>query len=246
VSALQDDISTNIAGFFNITAEKIKPFIVVTIGSNAGRRLLASVPVSFLILGNITTVTGGATNNNTNSTGGPTIPVFNAASAASFVAAAVTSGTFNASSTTAQTGATVPQQSVTVTPVVSPAISSSSSSSSGSALFDDRNINNDGSSGLSGGAIAGAVIGSIIGAIIIIAACILIPRFIHGVRKTPRAARVNDINQAENEMEMGNVSGSEGPIKLDAAAVGRLQNQKAEGIFWTGNNNNGHTAEVQP
>jgi len=210
VNALQSDISANIASEYStpeapLNRTQVQPFVIVTVGrlTSTQRRLLAtSVPVSFMVLGNITTVTGGSTN--------PSRP-FNALAAATSVTTALSAGSF-VSTETATFGASVPQQTVEVLPVVAPEQPSSSTgveeSSSGFGEQEDSS-----SSGISDGAIAGAVVGSILGAALLIGlGCVAVRSGVFKKSDAVTQANANDIHNKgplpitsfeENNVDMG-------------------------------------------
>lgn len=144
---------------FGLPVELIREFVQVTIGTDtvsSNRRLLdQSVPVSFTLLGNITTVT----NNATIVEPGMTV---DATRIATSLVGAIANGTLD-STESASLGMSVPlQPNLTVQQIVTPAESSSST-----GVMEDSQDN--GSSSLSDGGIAGAVIGSIVGAALLLA-----------------------------------------------------------------------------
>lgn len=163
VTALTNDILSTIARMFNVLVADIRDFVVVSIGTNAlssNRRLLdQSVPVSFMLLGNITTVTGNATAVE------PGMAA-DATSIATSLIGAIANGTLDWTESTSL-GVSVPlQPNLTVQPVVTPA---ESSSSTGGVMDEVTDEDSSNSSSLSAGGIAGAVIGSIVGAALLLA-----------------------------------------------------------------------------
>jgi hypothetical protein len=148
----------------------LRPFVTVTIGTPAAassnRRLLdQSVPVSFTLLGNITTVTGNATLE-------PGMSV-NATSIATSVAGAITNGTMVTTSS-ASLGMVVPPQPTQVVQVVSPIVLGESSSSTGDGSVEGIEEDDSSSSSLSSGGIAGVVVGSVVGFLLLVALAVVI------------------------------------------------------------------------
>lgn len=87
-TALKGDIAKGIAASLNqtnVTQATVEPFLSVTIGNvtvNRRRLLDTSVPVSFTLLGNITTIAAPTTGGS-----GSTMPSFNATTAVTSVTA---------------------------------------------------------------------------------------------------------------------------------------------------------------
>jgi len=167
VTALTNDILATISQMLGLPIELLRPFVTVSIGTSvaasSNRRLLdQSLPVSFTLLGNITTVTGNVTLE-------PGMSV-NATSIATSVAGAITNGTMVTTSS-ASLGLVVPQQPTQVVQVVPPVIAESSSSTGG---VEGTEEDDSSSSSLSSGGIAGAVVGSVVGFVLLVALAVAI------------------------------------------------------------------------
>jgi len=212
VNALQGDISSNIATGLStpelpLNGTQIRPFVIVTVGrmTSTQRRLLAtgSVPVSFMVLGNITAVTGGVSN--------PSRP-FNALAAATSVTTALSAGTFQ-STETQSLGAVVPTQIVEVLPVVAPEVPSSSTGAGEPSSTGFGENEDSSSSGISDGAIAGAVIGSVLGAALLVGiGCLAVRSGVFKQSDAVTQANANDVHNKgplpinsfeENNVDMG-------------------------------------------
>lgn len=148
---IRNDLCNVVAQQFNTTFEVVNPFCLVDVGAPvpAARRLLANrVPITFTLLGNITSVvdtTGGA-------------PASSPLAAVNFIKQAIQTGTPILTTATSNLGIVVPVQTVVVEDL-SP--QSSSTGVEGPAPEDSS------SSGLSGGAIAGIIIGVLAGVAIL-------------------------------------------------------------------------------
>lgn len=164
---MQSDIAGTIGAPLNLTADEVKPYVIVTIGNvtvNRRRLLADSVPVSFTLLGNISDIAS-------TTVGGVVVPVDPSVAILS-VTNVIASGNDTSSifSTAAVLGATVPTQDPVTQVIVQPSVASSSTgipSSSSSGMMGDLDNDTDDSS-LSGGAIAGIVIGSIVGVLLLV------------------------------------------------------------------------------
>jgi len=148
------DLCTVIAEQFNTTFEVVDPFCLVQVGSPipAARRLLAArVPITFTLLGNITSVVDTTPVGNG--------PVRSPMAAVNFISQAIQAGTPILTTATTSLGIVVPAQPVVVENLSPPQPSSSTGL--------EAPIEESSSDSLSSGAIVGIVIGVVVGVLIL-------------------------------------------------------------------------------